>query len=153
MKKITAILAVLFTFTVSQAQIASGEDGKYYADNNSLYSGSYTENFSDGTIRMKMELKNGVADGNTYIYSEGGNLLETRSYSEGKFNGTWLTYSDSGIKVAEAHYLNNKKDGIWLIWDNSGKLRYQMEYKAGEKTGLWKEWDENGSLIREKNYD
>jgi len=128
MKKIIFSLAALLVFGFTQAQITAGEDGKYYADNNSLYSGTYSEVFSNGNTRMTMELKNGLADGQTLIYSENGNLLETRSYSDGKFNGTWLTYNNDGLKVAEAHYLNNKKDGKWLIWDSSGKLRYEMMY-------------------------
>lgn len=153
MKKIQISLTLLILAGLLQAQINTGDDGKYYADNNSLYNGMYTESFSNGNIRMTMELKNGVADGQTLIYNESGKLLESRSYLEGKFSGTWISFNAEGIKVAEAHYLNNLKDGKWLIWDESGKLRYEMEYVAGQKKGVWKEWDGNGNLIREKKYE
>jgi len=153
MKKNIFSLFLLFVFGLTQAQITADEDGKYYADNNKLYNGTYNEFFNNGNLRMAMELKDGLADGQTYIYSESGILLETRSYSAGKFNGTWLTYNNEGVKIAEAHYLNNKKDGKWLIWDNEGRLRFEMFYASGAKTGTWREWDEAGTLIKEKIYE
>jgi antitoxin component YwqK of YwqJK toxin-antitoxin module len=152
MKKIFSLSVFILFLTCSFGQISQDDSGLYYANNNTLYNGEYSESYSNGNPRMIMNLKNGNLDGQTFIYFENGLLKETRSYAKGKFDGTWITYNENGLKIAEANYLDNKKHGKWYIWDSNGKIRYEMNYLHGKKTGKWLEWDENGKLVKEQSF-
>jgi hypothetical protein len=90
MKTLIINITLLLLFTAAQAQISEGEDGKYYADNNTLYNGTYTEFFVDGTPKLEMKLKNGLLNGTTMLYFKTGKVKEVRSYLNGKFHGTCL---------------------------------------------------------------
>ena len=96
MKKLTVTFILLGLAVLSQAQIFEGTDGRYYADNNTLYTGSYQEYYQDGNTRMVMNLTNGVADGKMMLFYQNGTVKETRSYKSGKFDGIWTTYNNKG---------------------------------------------------------
>ncbi len=129
-------------------------DGIYYRDRaqTELYTGDYRELHDNGTIRLEMQIKNGVPEGAYMVYFENRKPKEVRSYKEGKLHGLWRTYDISGQLISEAEYKMGRKHGTWRIWDELGAQRYEMNYYEGNKTGIWRMWDEKGNMVDEKRY-
>ncbi len=157
MYKINAIVLTLF-FTIStlmlQAQRAELEyrDGYYYK-NGMLYTGTHVYRYEEGTVKMEMNVRNGLLDGITRVYFPNGIQQEQRCYQDGEIDSLWITWNEKGVRIGEARYRLGKKEGFWYIWDDNGTKRYEMFYKDGSKAGTWYMWDENGILVSEKNYD
>ncbi|WP_436415536.1 toxin-antitoxin system YwqK family antitoxin [Petrimonas sp.] len=163
MKKLYLILlSGLFAFsTFSQQSSQSAgspmlylSDGMYFTDATqiNLYTGDYRELHDNGTIRLEMQIKNGVPEGAYMVYFENRKPKEVRSYKEGKLHGLWRTYDISGQLISEAEYKMGRKHGTWRIWDELGAQRYEMNYYEGNKTGIWRMWDEKGNMVDEKRY-
>ena len=145
-------MMVFMVFGITNAQIMEGENGLYYADNNTLYNGQYEEFHDNGNLKLEMDITNGLVDGTVKLYNESGIVKEIRTYKEGQMNGKWVTFSADGQKTSEVHYLNGKKHGTWHIWGENGALRYEMQYNKGKRTGKWVQRDGQGNLISEKQF-
>lgn len=154
MKKISILLLLLaitgITGLVHAQQWEQRADG-FYKDGQ-LYTGTYETSHSNGQPESVRNFVNGLEDGASNYYNEGGKLIEIRAWNIGKKHGTWLKFTAEGQKTGEANYVNDVKQGKWFIWDEKGTLRYEMHYTDGRKTGNWYMWDENGKLIGEKQY-
>jgi len=149
-KLVVLILTVLASVTM-HAQLNT-KDGKFYDQNNKLYSGIYTEYYDSGSKKVEMNVVNGLKHGLTTIYFEDEKTKEIRSYHENEMDGTWLTYEASGTKTGEANYKKGKKHGKWFIWDEKGTKRYEMSYSNGVKDSIWTIWDDNGKVVGQKSY-
>lgn len=145
------MLYILIPVNLS-AQITEDENGIYYDDNKNLYNGTYIEFHDNGVKKIEMNIKDGLKDGETILYSLDGKISEIRSYKQGKMDGTWTTFNEKDQKKAVANYQNDKKHGKWIIWDEKGVKRYEMEYSEGNRSGTWFMWDESGNLSSEKTY-
>ena len=154
-------LAILFLSLSAYAQQPPQENlqifqsgGIYYRDKAQkiLYTGEYREYYDNGTLKLEMQIANGVPEGTYVIYFENRKPHEIRSYKGGKLHGLWRTYDISGQLISEAEYKTGEKHGTWRIWDELGVQRYEMSYYNGKKTGIWRMWNEKGELMDEKRY-
>lgn len=129
-------------------------NGYYYADKaqSRFYTGDYREFYENGTLKLEMQIRDGMPERPYIVYFENRKPQEVRSYKDGKMHGLWRSYDLSGQILSEAEYKNGQKHGTWRIWDELGNLRYEMNYREGKKTGLWRMWDDNGELLDEKSY-
>lgn len=158
MKHTITYLLLLFVATIAFAQDNPQlyqNGGVYYRDKlqSIPYTGYHREYYDNGTLRLEMQIADGVPEGTFVVYfEENRKPQEIRSYRNGKLNGLWRTYDIAGQLIQEAEYNDGEKNGTWRIWDESGTLRYEMNYYNGIKTGLWRMWDEAGNLVSEKNY-
>lgn len=149
----TCTIYIFFLMIVSgYGQTQQGSDGLYYDGKGNLFSGIYTEYYTDCLTRTTVEVENGRPNGLTKVYFENGQLEEIRSFKNGMMHGKWEKWNPQDIKIAEANYSDNKKDGKWYIWDENGTLRYDMTYVMGEKRGTWLMYNENGILLDQKEY-
>ncbi len=159
-KKLSTIIFLLSAVFILFAQESQKStqiyqtDGIYYRDRNQteLYTGDYREYYDNKTLKLEMQIKNGLTDGPYIVYFDNRKPQEVRSYKDGKLHGIWRSYDISGQLISEAEYLNGNKHGTWRIWDELGTQRYEMNYKNGDKKGIWRMWDENGTLVDEKEY-
>lgn len=128
--------------------------GFYYKDRaqTEFYTGNYREYYDNGTLRLEIQISDGVPEGTYVVYFENRKPKEIRSYLQGKLHGLWRSYDVSGQLISEAEYKNDKKHGTWRIWDELGIQRYEMNYYEGRKIGIWRMWDEKGGLVDEKRY-
>ncbi len=128
--------------------------GVYYRDKAQTipYTGDYREYYNNGTLKLEIQIGNGVPEGAYVIYFENRKPKEVRSYKKGKLHGLWRTYDVSGVLLSEAEYSDGEKHGTWRIWDKNGTLRYEMSYHSGKRTGTWRMWDEKGKLTEERKY-
>lgn len=137
---------------VTFGQAKQGEDKLYYDADGKLFTGTSVEYYSDSSIHMELQLKQGKPDGITRIYFDDGQVEETRAFKNGMMHGKWEKWDRQNARIAEANYTENLKDGKWYIWDDKGTLRYDMTYKNGKKSGTWLMYDENGKLTDKKKY-
>ena len=135
------------------AQISEDENGIYYADNNTLYTGTYEEFFDNGNMKFEIPIQEGKKNGIIFYYYEDGTKMEQRSYKNNIMHGTWITWNNKGVKTGEANYQNGIKHGKWFIWDDKGTLRCEMNYHNGEKRGVWKIFGEDGKLESKKDFN
>ena len=149
---IVLILAVaLLSANFSHAQELEDVDGFYYKKG-MLYTGTHTEYYENGNVKIEMNIKNGLKDGTVTTYFEDGSTKEKSSYKEGLKHGEWVDWNASGTKIALAYFLNDKKDGDWFVWNDKGFLLYEMHYKKGKKVGEWKMYDDDGKLKDVRKY-
>ena len=160
-KNLGLFLAVLFLTLSAYSQHSLQENphiyqngGIYYRDKKQtiLYTGDYREYYDNGTLKLEMQIGNGVPQGTCVVYFENRKPHEIRSYRDGKLHGLWRTYDISGQLISEAEYKNGEKHGTWRIWDELGTQRYEMNYYEGKKHGMWRMWDEKGQLTDERRY-
>jgi antitoxin component YwqK of YwqJK toxin-antitoxin module len=137
-----------------QSQTLALSDGRYYTDETQtrLYTGSYTEYFDDGSLKMELHLKDGKPEGTYVVYHPNGKTAEVRAYYKGLFHGEWRVYDTDGNLLSAATYKDGKKDGPWRVWNGRGVLRFEMFYIRGRRTGVWRSWDDGGNLLSEETY-
>lgn len=90
--------------------------------------GPYTENYPDGQIKIKGEIKNGT-----------------------RF-GTWFAYYQNGTKESESYYEDGKLNGKSATYYPNGHIRYIGYYKWNEPVGTWEFYNEDGTLATTKEY-
>lgn len=165
MKKLFFLLLVsticvsgAFSQDLSMTQLSSDnknlivKEGKFYTDNNTLFSGACITYYESGAKKSNFNVKDGNMEGEAFYYFENGNIMEKGFYANNEKTGEWIRWDEAGNKIAQAFYSQGKKDGNWLIWDAKGLKRFEMFYILGEKTGKWTMWDENGNITSEKTY-
>lgn len=69
---------------------------------------SHTEYFSDSTVQVKVELRNGFK------------------------NGSYTEYHENGEVKMTGEFENDKRDGTWRLYDETGKLLLKRRYEKGE---------------------
>jgi len=148
---ITALMLLFMNFSLFSQNIVL-QDDIYVDKDGKPFTGKYKEYYSDGILKLEIEMVNGTKNGKGVLYFKNGNIQDVYSYKQNKMDGLWLTYNEKSIKTAEANYLNDKKDGSWKIWDENGNLIYEMLYKNGEKTGIWIKHNDKGEEIARKTY-
>jgi antitoxin component YwqK of YwqJK toxin-antitoxin module len=124
--KILIIAIILFGFIFnSAAQNNQTESHKIYFSNgyyfsdkeqNTLYTGEYNEYYDNGTLKLQVQIKEGVPEGTYVVYFENRKPQEIRSYKDGKLHGLWRTYDISGQLLSEAEYKNDQKHGTWRVY-------------------------------------
>jgi antitoxin component YwqK of YwqJK toxin-antitoxin module len=150
---ILPFLLFLLISPVLTAQNVIVKKGLYlHKETGKPYSGIYKEFDAEGRLVSETSIKDGLLDGNTFIYNPSGTKKEMRGYKAGLKNGTWAVWNEKGVKTAEASFAAGKKDGFWYVWDDEATKRYEMFYQNGEKKGTWIQWDENGVEISRETF-
>ncbi len=76
---------------------------------NGIYSGSYTQYYRSGQIRLRGRYKNG------------------------KKEGFWVSYHNNGQLHSEGYYVQGLWEGIWIDYYSNGNVRSKGIYKSGKK--------------------
>jgi len=135
--------------------------------------GTWMTFYPDGTKKEEEDYKNGVLDGITRIFSERGNLINERSYREGKIieEGIQLktevieliTYYDDEVTIKrKGLYLNSIPTGKHVYYNTAGKPEKAIYYNDNgirtaegavdeneNRIGEWKTYYETGELRAE----
>jgi antitoxin component YwqK of YwqJK toxin-antitoxin module len=151
-----------YTTEYIDAGFADGyADGKweYYRHNTLSESMNYSKGFLNGekinyygdgtTMKEKVTLKNGKADGMIIRYSQNGKVEYEKGMKDGIDEGPERRYDETGKVVAETIYKNGKAEGKSFALYNKGnsdaytKTEY---YKNGVLDGNYSEIYENGTV-------
>jgi len=95
----------------SEAPVSSEETDPMelpYIYVNHVNAKSHAEYYSDSTVHVNVELKNGFKDG---------------SYTE---------YHENGKTKMTGQFKNDKREGVWRLYDETGKQLMKRKYEKGE---------------------
>ena len=106
-----SVVVILFAQEPQRVSQIYQTDGIYYRDRNQteLFTGDYREYYDNNTLKLEMQIKNGLIEGPYIVYYENRKPQEVRSYKDGKLHGIWRSYDVSGQLISEAEYRNGKK--------------------------------------------
>ena len=77
---------------------------------------------------------------------------EVARYRAGREDDTWRKYYETGELMEERSYTQGKKTGDYLaLWPN-GNRKLHYRFKDDEYEGTCREWNESGRLVQEMNY-
>lgn len=107
-----------------------------------------TEQFYNdtGKIRISVNYKNGILDGEYRIYYPNEKLQAETYYANGELSGEYKEYYENGNIRLTGNYKENLPDGEWKFYLEKGNLQSVVNYKAGELNGLKEDYYENGNL-------
>jgi len=91
--------------------------------------GKTIEKYSNGAVKIKGDLVNGLRQ------------------------GLWESFYDNGIKWSESNYLFGIREGAYKIFYPNGKLKIHGAYKNEKKSGIWYFYNENGKYEKEIDFD
>jgi major membrane immunogen (membrane-anchored lipoprotein) len=108
------------------------------------------EYYPDGTIKSKIEVKNGKRNGLTRNFDEKGRLLSTAELVDDKYEGLLITYNPANGKItAKSHYKDDKQNGTVTTYYDQGQLYREMTYVNGRVDSIVKTYWPDGSLQAE----
>lgn len=111
-----------------------------------LLTGVHKEYYSDGTIKSKIQYKNGKQSGYVREYHPNGRLAFVQYVRDGKINGPVKAYYSSGRLKGEVIYVNNSEHGRMREYYESGTIKEEALYVRG-KIIQSKLFDDKGRLV------
>lgn len=107
----------------------------YYTDNiTKLFTEKYEQDVT-GIVcdsqdkKSFIQIKNGLAHGNSKLYYNGGVLFSEANFKNDKLEGIGKEYYESGALKSEDNYKNGKLEGISKVYNENGKLSATITYK------------------------
>ncbi len=118
-----------------------------YANKNGLT--TYTEN--GGLVKVTVEHKNGIRNGNLIIKDKSDDLILTSTYVNDVIHGKYIKYYPNQKLALEGEYYNGKNNGLFKYHDLNGKLRLTVEYILGKEFGKGTRFYQNGKTLYQYN--
>ena len=106
-----------------------------------------TEQFYNdtGKLRVSVNYKNGVLEGEFKAYYPNGNLQGEVNYVNGEMNGDFKEYHENKKIRLSGSYKNSLQEGEWKSYLEDGTLESIINYKDGELHGLKEDYYKNGN--------
>lgn len=98
------------------------------------------EHYPDGTVRSRIEYKNGKENGLATFYQPNGARATEVEMKDGKKNGSFRTFYENGNLESKATYQNDTLVGTYALFDIDGTLIESIEYASGKKNGEYRAW-------------
>lgn len=146
MKKLTALMCLLFVATVSAQEtylmwndVETQRFGKevIFKIDNKLLEGKYKIAENSGAY-TDVSFKNGRMFGIKKDFDFSGKLEQEVTFNQnGKPNGKSISYYSDGTVFEDFNYKDGLKEGEWKTFDKKGKLRKTETYKNDLKEGKW----------------
>jgi antitoxin component YwqK of YwqJK toxin-antitoxin module len=102
--------------------------------------------YDDGSVRMRITLEDGVANGRFSVFYQDSTLKETGFYKDGSKIGLFKTFWPNQKIQSQVKYENGQKTGPFLSYYETGPLEQELVYEKGKKSGFQKKYHENGQL-------
>ena len=112
--------------------------------------------FSNGTIYMELEFKDGeedILDGAFKEYFESGKLKTEGKYKDNKWYGRIKDYDENGILIADAMMKNGVENGEDISYNANGNIKQKSTKVDGKMNGLVTVYDEEGVLTKDQFYE
>ena len=111
------------------------------------YSGNFWSLNSIEKGNYKLDKKDGVWE--SFHDDE---LSSRDTYVEGVLEGISESFYDGGEVCYQCHYKEGRVNGLYESFYSNGQLKQKGEYKSGLKNGLWEGYFENGGLEIKVNF-
>lgn len=106
---------------------------------------TYHEN---GQVASRVQISNGVRNGEALKYYKNGAIKWKASYSNGLLNGEAVEYDSTGKVLTTFEYMNNIMQGPFLTYYPNGKIKEKGVLSQGKRDGMCFEFYQSGSIFR-----
>ncbi len=126
------------------------QDGTLHSEldyNNKNGKITYPEN--SGLVKVEVELKNGVRNGNLIVKDKLDKGILVASYLNDVLHGKYIRYYPNEKISIEGNYYNGKNTGLFKYYDLTGKLRLTTDYIRGKEFGKITRFYQSGEVLYE----
>ncbi len=116
-------------------------------------SGLAFQNHKDGTLKLKLFIKEGIPHGSALSYFENGQLWQKGEFKNGKLDGLLEMYYENGQLDGKVTYKNGEKDGLYEMYFDNGQLWEKGEFKNGKMDGLYERYNKYGQIMLIRIYE
>ncbi len=109
--------------------------------------------YPNGTISVRMAMKNGLPHGESKAYYPNGKIMREKMYVTGDFEGPYKSYFENGRLKELIMYHYDERDGKYELYYENGQKRETGQNLAGQAQGEWKEYNETGKLVNTLYYE
>ncbi len=133
------------------------EDGRvqfidYYEDLGGGRSVRTTYFNNTKVVKIRMQLREGVAEGLTQLYYPNGKLKSETMYHHGYRQGPSTQYYEDGKIRARLFYKGDRQDSVARTYYPNGQLNIESTYYAGKLHGPYKLYSPTGKLQKQLTY-
>ena len=100
------------------------------------FNGFMVEHHSDGTLRSRSAISNGVLQGLSQGWFTNGQMQVSENFKQGVSHGIRTKWYADGTKQSEASIVDGKIHGAFRKWHPNGVLAEQAEFVADKPEGL-----------------
>lgn len=125
--------------------------GVVYSIEDKPIDGLYKIYYSDGTVKMEVQSKNGVPNGVGKFYTAEGLLNFQGNFANGRLHGAFYNYYPDGLVHNEMNYEHGELHGVQRSYDDEGNLTIEIVYENGKPvSGFTMIKDEKSELTAEE---
>jgi antitoxin component YwqK of YwqJK toxin-antitoxin module len=110
------------------------------------FSGIMIERYSDGMLRSRTVVLEGLLHGISEGWFTNGQLQVTEHFKHGVSHGARIKWHFNGTKRSEAGIAEGKLDGTFRKWHENGALAEQVEFSNGQPAGVSLAYFPSGTL-------
>ncbi|MCJ1959284.1 toxin-antitoxin system YwqK family antitoxin [Novosphingobium mangrovi (ex Hu et al. 2023)] len=107
---------------------------------------------ADGTLRRRVECRDGRKDGLDRQFYPTGVLAVERSWSEGALDGPYRHWSDEGTLLERWTYGPSGLEGDYYVFHENGQLASKAHWREGKRDGPYINYARDGRLKEYGNY-
>ena len=127
--------------------------GTRFLYDNIWYNGIVYLYFSTGELKIIMNFKDGLINGEYLEYYKNGNIKEKGNYISGEINGKYIENYRKGNIKRVSYYDKGKLNGIQQeYYDKSSRIYREIEYNYDVPVNQEKIYYENGNILSVINY-
>jgi antitoxin component YwqK of YwqJK toxin-antitoxin module len=117
--------------------------------NGRLYIGQWVFYHNNSTAKMIVENynKEGLLEGERFVYYKNGSVGEKAFYKNGKLNGEAKWFSEKSTLLRLTNYKDDVLHGNSMNYDSAGDITSEGNYIEDQKKGIWSYY-EDGKLSK-----
>lgn len=119
------------------------------AGETNAFSGIMIDHQTDGMLRSRSAVTNGLLHGLSEGWHTNGQLQVTEHFKAGVSHGPRTKVYADGTKLSEAAIVDGQLHGPFRRWHENGALAEEMEMNHGQPDGIAKAYFANGTLKSE----
>ena len=129
---------------MSEIDIAFKNKVMLFTKNKKPFTGVIIEYYDNKKIKVKMNVSNGVKDGNLKQYYKNGKLQTYSTFDKGKLFGKFTSYYENGNERIVTYYNNDLRNGSFEEFFENQKLKLCGNYFNSLKIGQFEEYFKSG---------
>ena len=102
---------------------------------------------SDSKMIVETYNKDGLLEGERFVYFKNGALAESANYKKGLLDGESKWFSEKNILLRHTNYKEDHLEGKTINYDANGSITSEGNYIKSQKKGIWK-YFKGGELIK-----
>ncbi|WP_179338139.1 toxin-antitoxin system YwqK family antitoxin [Winogradskyella ludwigii] len=117
--------------------------------NGKRFIGEWIFYHKNSDVKMIVETynKDGLLEGERFVYFKNGTLAESANYKKGLLDGESKWFSEKSILLRHTNYKEDHLEGKTINYDANGNTNSEGNYVKSQKKGIWK-YFKGGELVK-----